>query len=654
MGILSIEIKNFKSLKNVYFDFSTKYDAFCILGENGAGKSNFLDSIKYFYEKLTSKECFGDNVLDKVNTYSQKMQIEVVYDLSQLYKISSNSYLDDMIELLENYTKDSKIAIKLVQYRSGELKWFPDNYKIRHALSKIFPLYMIDTRFISLQEWSQLWEVMAELGISKSEKRDEQINQLLDKCFEDIYKEKYAKSMERIQEILSNEQIYINHKDYKAKFMNALQFRLGGNEFMHDGNNLHYNSDGVNSLKYTKLFLHLISSLAETGWKNPLIILDEPEIGLHMSYIDELVECISTVKSKRINIAFSTHSTYLVAKLIKNDLEICVDRVFNRNDYSYIERMRDIVDDADKNIISTRETECYFAKGIVFVEGKTEFQVFQNPRIQELFPQLKQLHFYQSSDGACMKIIDPSNAKYTVPHLIISDMDKILKYSNKHFHIKEDTSINPLSMKKISQVEKYMYYHFRGKKSRTYGMRKKILKILREKEFIICNSHYWLDSTDFHYLLSSIKRYCYEYRVYPVQTTIEGCLINSKNLDYFADWYVEKFPNNAPKLQNALQNFAFDLTCKTLFLRLIANGKTDFLMTKKEAYKANFLPQNLVTAVNALSVGNKVNGWINEYFDYIFVKEIDPCNEPITQKMKFAKLFPELNAILQILCTMVE
>jgi hypothetical protein len=654
MGILSIKIKNFKSLKNVYFDFSNKYDAFCILGENGAGKSNFLDSIKYFYEKLTSQKCFSNNVLDKVNTYSQKMQIEVVYDLKPFSKFNSNPYLNDMIKLLKNYTTtDSQIAIKLVQYRSGELKWFPDNYKVRHALSKLFPLYMIDTRFISLQEWSKLWEVMAELSISKSPKKPEQISQLLDNCFEDIYNEKYIKSMNRIQEILFNEQIYINDKDYKAKFMNALQLRLGGNEFMHDGNNLHYNSDGINSLKYTKLFLHLVSSLAETGWKNPLIILDEPEIGLHMSYIDELVDCISAVKSKFINIAFSTHSTYLVAKLIKNDLKVCVDRIFNHNNYSHIERMRDIVNDADKYIISTRETECYFAKGIVFVEGKTEFQVFQNPRIQELFPQLKQLHFYQSSDGTCMKIIDPSNAKYTVPYLIISDMDKILKYKDNHFQIKEDTSINPLFMKNISHVEKYLYYHFSGKKSRTYGMRKEILKLLHEKEFHISDSQYWLDSAVFDNLLSCIQRYCYEYRVYPVLTTIEGCLINSKNLDYFINWYVEKFPNKAVKLQKNLCDFTTNTANKTLFLRLLANGKTDFLMTKKEADNLGFFPQNFASAVDLLCVGNKVNGWINEFFDYIFIQEINSCNDPIAKKEKFAKLFPELNTILQILCNMI-
>ena len=53
------------NLSNVLKEFPNKYDAFCILGENGAGKSNFLDSIKYFYEKLTSQKCFSNNVFFK-------------------------------------------------------------------------------------------------------------------------------------------------------------------------------------------------------------------------------------------------------------------------------------------------------------------------------------------------------------------------------------------------------------------------------------------------------------------------------------------------------------------------------------------------------------------------------------------------------------
>ena len=76
-------------------------------------------------------------------------------------------------------------------------------------------------------------------------------------------------------------------------------------------------------------------------------------------------------------------------------------------------------------------------------------------------------------------------------------------------------------------------------------------------------------------------------------------------------------------------------------------------MTKKEADNLGFFPQNFASAVDLLSVGNKVNGWINEFFDYIFIQEINSCNDPIAKKEKFAKLFPELNTILQILCNMI-
>ncbi len=655
MGIQSIKIKNFKSLKNVYFDFSNKYDAFCILGENGAGKSNLLDAIKYFYEKLSSKDQFGENILDKVNTYSQKMQIEIIYDLSQLQKTNTNLYLDEINQLIDVYKKDSKIAIKLIQYRNGQIQWFPDDYDLRKSLNKLFPLYMIDTRFISLQEWSQLWDVMSELGISNIKINDSKRNEMLNKCFEAIYGEKYSKSLKRIQEILENEKIYINDKNYMARFKNALQVRLRGTEFIYDENNLQYNSDGINSLKYIKLFLQLISSLADTGWKNPLIILDEPEIGLHLSYIDELVDCINTIKSKRVTIAFTTHSTNLVAKLIKNDISVSIDRIFHRNNYSFIERMRDIVNDTDKNIISTRETECYFAKGIAFVEGKTEFQVFQHRKLTELFPQLKKIHFYQSSDGASMKIIDPSNAKYTVPYIIISDMDKILKYSKNHFRLKNDESINPLTMKKINKTEKYMYFQYDGKKDRTYGTRKKILKVLRNKKFIINSNKYWVNDVDFNYLICSVKQYCYEYNVYPVQTTIEGSLVNEKNAELFVQWYLKKYPDKEAEFQQELSNPDFeDLYCKTLFLRLIVNGKTDFLMTKKEAYNQGLLPNNIVNMINTFSIGSKVSGWIKEYFDYIFSIIIDPYKDLSIKKIQFAKYFPELNSILQILCDMVE
>lgn len=655
MGILAIKIKNYKSIKNLSFNFSKNYDAFCLLGTNGAGKSNLLDAIEYFYDRLSSKDFYGENVMDKINMYSQKMVIEIIFDIKPLLINKTNPYLDNVNEQILAYTRDSKLSIKLTQYRNGELRWFPNDFNLRRAIKKLFPLYMIDTRFISLQEWSVLWEIMSELAISNLKTSDTESITKLDECFEDIYGEKYSKSLKRINEILEKEKISINHKNYKTRFMNALQVRLGGNEFVLGDYSLPYNSDGVNSLKYIKLFLRLISSLAETGWKNPLIILDEPEIGLHMNFIDELVECIQDIKSKRVNILFSTHSPYLVAKLVKNDIQVSVSRIFENNNYSNIERMRDIIEDSDKNIVSSRETECYFAKGLAFVEGKTEFQIFQYRKLYELFPQLKSIHFYQSSDGASMRIIDPSNAKYTVPYLIISDMDKILYYKKNHFYFKEDSVINPFCINNIILSERYMYYQINERKGKTYGLRKKIRKVLKNKKFETTLSKYWMDGTDYKYLISCIKEYCMEYQLFPVQTTIEGCLVNHKNTDLFVSWYIEKYPHNASKLQDLLlQPELENLTCKTLLLRLIVNGKTDNLLTIKEAGSNHLIPDHIIGKIKQLSVGKKTGGWVKSFLDYVFLTKIDLCNHYIEKQLLFAEYFPELNYILHLMCSMIE
>ena len=53
MPIKSISIVNFKSIRKIKLNFeNNKYDLHCILGKNGVGKSNILDSIKYFYDNL--------------------------------------------------------------------------------------------------------------------------------------------------------------------------------------------------------------------------------------------------------------------------------------------------------------------------------------------------------------------------------------------------------------------------------------------------------------------------------------------------------------------------------------------------------------------------------------------------------------------------
>lgn len=97
MGISKVIIRNFKSLENIVFDLEkSTYNIQCFLGENGSGKSNFIDALSYFYLNLQSDEMGSQVVFDKRNPYSQKVIIEITYDFSG-FNYNGNSYIEDRI-----------------------------------------------------------------------------------------------------------------------------------------------------------------------------------------------------------------------------------------------------------------------------------------------------------------------------------------------------------------------------------------------------------------------------------------------------------------------------------------------------------------------------------------------------------------------------
>ena len=155
MGITKVSIRNFKSIKNILINLERdKYDLQCFIGENGAGKSNFLDALNYFYKNLVV-ENIEKGIIDTNNKYLQYAYIEIEYDFSQLKVRNTNQYYDEkLFEILE-LLEDDTIKIKMVQYKDGSIKWYPReaDADVRKLLHKVFPIFFIDTRFISLQNW---------------------------------------------------------------------------------------------------------------------------------------------------------------------------------------------------------------------------------------------------------------------------------------------------------------------------------------------------------------------------------------------------------------------------------------------------------------------------------------------------------------------
>jgi|GEM_PF-537649 len=661
MGIKLINIRNFKSLQDITLDFDRNfYDIQCIIGKNGTGKSNILDAINYFYKMSQNDFLPTENYTDSYNKYIQSMQIEFLYDLDILVRLNSNNYLDTIIKDLIPYVKNNKILLRFTQYKDGKVEWYPPEKDIRKNLSKLFPIYMIDTRFITLEDWSVIWDIISELSISNIRTNDVEINNKLDDILDEIYGKKCSKSLNKIESIFNNENITINKNNYNERFKNALYTRFGGSEFLSNSNKIDYYSDGTNSLKYIKMIVQLASLLSDTGWKNPLLIIDEPEIGLHPQYIDELVECFYQCKNSRVNILLTTHSANLVTSLIKIQLKVGLRRLFIKSNYTKLEKIRDLVEQNDKFLISNKETECYFANGILFVEGTTEMQLFQYPRLRELFNFIKYVKFFScDSNDASLRLISPNNNKYNLPYIVLVDMDKIIKYSikSKKFSPKPNNTINPLYSNEILKSQKLLYYNLKKqRKLLTHNTYQFLMKSLRKCTFEQNEALFWLDNYIYYNLKTSIKNYCLKYNVYPVNTTIEGCIINDVNYNIVKTWFVSFLKQSDIAKFDTLYTIYDDVYYKISVLRLILNGKLDNLLTLDEAKQCKLVSNNFVKEIKYFNnvVGDKTSGWIINFMDYYFSNYIDKIEFSFMKLNHFKKHFRELSFILQIAQDMVK
>lgn len=649
MGISRIQISNYKSIKNMKLDFAknNEEDLYCMIGKNGTGKTTVIDAINYFYN-VANNENYIENVIDRKNIYTQKMSIEIIFDFTSLKEIRTNPYIEETLKFFKKYISNDKLLIKLTQYKNGERKWYPrnDSYFVKRIL-KIFPVFIINTRFISLTDWSDIWDRISEISISGVNDESEINENKLQEAFDTIYGEKFLKSVDAINKIFVEENIKINNRDYLSRYNNAIKTQLGGNNFLTNENNLQYYSDGINSLQYLKLYLKLVVELSKMAWKNSLIIIDEPEIGLHPKFVEDLADLLLINKSKKVSILITTHSSHLVSSIINNNMKVCFFRIYMDKGYSKIERPQNIINERDALLINDAEAESFFADIIIFVEGQTEIQVFKNKNIQALFPELKRTTIYNTnSTDSITKLISPQNTKFNISYLNILDMDKILRYEkkDKKFCIKGN-SFNPLYNKNIINRQKFMFYNDDGEKFYTHNLYQRIKGMLKSYQVKTEENKFWIDDKKFNYLQWLVRYYCYKYNVFLMSTTIEGAVVNSQSYNMILKWLEKKVLSQQDFLSlKRLLEKEDHRGYKISILRIIMNGKLDNL----ELFSSkNDMAEDVFKEIEKLKgkTGGKVDGWITSFFEFYFENlEISILDE---RRKKFYKDFPELGFILQ-------
>lgn len=635
MAVSYIKIENYKSIKDIFLKIS---DINTLIGENGSGKSNILSAMKFFYSKLNEQSSISPiDIFDINNKYSNEVKITIGYNLKKLkrmcYKnninVAENKFYNDIVHLSET----DEIEVTMIAIKDRDIIW-NKNYQQRQLLYYLYPIYTIDTRKINLSEWNKLWNQIGNLG--KLEKNAE--IKFKEEINNNIKDDKKLRSLYcRISQVLEKNNIKI--KKYTPGQMAEITSKLyfGGEIFEVDEQKLNIYSNGTNTYNYLKSYVQILALLSDIKMKEPMLIIDEPEISLHHNFIDEVVRILFE-NSKRIKIIISTHSSRLIKNvLIENIDESVIYHIKKHELYTTAKRMRRFQDTREYVRVTDQHANAYFAKMIVCVEGATEVELLRNRFLKLVYPVLNEIDVMEGmAEEVERKIISPKERKYDVPIIYTIDMDKVLIYSKE---------------KKCLQIRKGKLnfnpnYSFTYKRYNTIAVKKRINNMVEKCAFRYKMPIFTCVDKNFLELKSLIKKYFLEYDYFVMDTTIEGMLINIFNLDKFILFIKENCRKNISweRIEKIVNKFN-DWEVLNSY-RLLCEGKCDFVMGIEELKRNNTNKERAKKNVNEIydvlenNIVSKTDGWVSRWLEYYICTELEI--EPF-KKGSYDKLKKEIN-----------
>ncbi len=324
-----IEIKGYKSIKSLTLDLKPIN---ILIGSNGVGKSNFISFFKLvnnIYEQRLQEYVLKKGV-DNLLHYGRKQTEEISGHLNfgnnayafrlkptdegrlfiaaenSIYRPAYNNPFFNRFNIQESHTKDS------TSHRDNYLRKHLENYKIYH---------FHDTSIHS--------------PLRTSSKTDD--NRILKEdgnnlaAYLYLLKEKSPKNFKRIEKTIQSIAPFFERFNLEPDRLDETRIKLVWNEINHpntyfDGNQL---SDG--SIR----FIALTTLLLQPQLPH-IIIIDEPELGLHPVAINKLAGLIKTAASKGCQVIVATQSVNLLNNFLPDDI-ITVDKLDNQSSFNRLD-----------------------------------------------------------------------------------------------------------------------------------------------------------------------------------------------------------------------------------------------------------------------------------------------------------------------------
>lgn len=685
LGIKRIKIENLLSFKLIEIEeFST---ITCTLGKNNSGKSNLFKLISFFYKALEG----GRYISPELNSnYNAVGTVEITYDTAHINKVvhsgrnSSNNFFQKVAEALfpkvdkrsfllgdEIEEKNNELSLTLYIKNDGTYYFSNENRRFKKALLDIFPLFEIDARHLNLHNWNEMWSFLGKLRPFNAVDFQNELKEMIGVKSS---LESYKKNLEEVNAFSNT----INYS-YRDKIVNFLKVGLKGDKFEFDGYELAQTSDGTNSFNHILTVCRLVSYLSKKTYQTPIIYIDEPELGLHPKKNEELIYEIAGIlggyyttkegegyKKPPPKFIFSTHSQNIVKQVIKSFSHNHRIFHFSKNKSGLTDVSSARSNYSDWNFLcnfSDNEARLFFSSFILFVEGKTEKELFENHSLISKFPHLIGVDVYHAPDERVSKKITPEFINTAVPYYFLFDADKgvsFIKESDGDYYIKYKNYGTTLDLRE-SKIERQRSKSFLGFSEKSKSLNFLASQVIGLKAQSLNISQLNLKVTrpkslspfyrDLNVLLADQKCII-------LSTTIEGALINFDSRVIFYSWLnEEKKVNVSQVIERINKSKYFDESALIQYFRVIFNGKSETLLkysnfnSKKLNPLLNKHSKKILTLLENSTIKHsklqKTDGWVTSFLiyaiDFIEKESIDN-NSNFTKT--FSNYFKELYGII--------
>ncbi len=205
-----------------------------------------------------------------------------------------------------------------------------------------------------MTDWNEIWELVGDLVKLRYEDMENVQNNIAELVREQDVN--ISDKMAKLESALKKNLINVERMTAREMGKSLSKIIFNGQVFQYDNRRLNEFSNGTNAYNYSVFLMDILSLVKTYKLKEPIIVLDEPEISLHIEMIDRLMDAVFN-SVRQIQFILSTHSARCIKNLIEcTEVDYDIYHVALKGSYTYLKKIRNLAENEERERIIATDT----------------------------------------------------------------------------------------------------------------------------------------------------------------------------------------------------------------------------------------------------------------------------------------------------------